>query len=123
MKIIPVLILLVVLSGCSSLSTIDRELEKHSTSIQLLHNSLIIADWLQTREISVNPNFVELNKDLGLHPTLPEVNRFFLREIALQNAAPLILPKKWRKYWHTYGSVYRYDFVKNNHQLGIDFKF
>jgi hypothetical protein len=122
MKII-LLIPLLCLFGCSSLQELDNSLEKNALNIQIAHNSLIVADWAQTRFIATNNHYKEDNKHLGKNPTIEQVNRFFIREMIIQNSIPLIAPKPWRKYWHIVGSVYRYDFVQKNHSIGIDFKF
>ena len=60
----------------------------HSVQADWLRNSmntLIVVDWLQTRSIVNNPNFIETNPLLGKEPTRKQVDAFFIANLLLLN--------------------------------------
>jgi hypothetical protein len=56
-------------------------------------------DWLQTREVAVNPRWSEMNPILGPHPTIDEVNAYFAVTMAGHYLISRSLNPKWRKRW------------------------
>ena len=56
----------------------------------------LILDWKQTLKIARNPLlYSETNKILGKHPSVAEVNRYFIAVIALQILAYKMLPSDY----------------------------
>lgn len=50
--------------------------------LQCFATGLNIIDWGQTRTISLNPNlYHETNPYLGLHPSVQQVNEYFIKQI------------------------------------------
>lgn len=59
--------------------------------------ALHITDWGQTRNIAKNPKrFHELNPVLGEHPSVAEVDRYFIAAAAVHAAVAYALPAEWR---------------------------
>jgi len=57
----------------------------HADWARTAMNSLIVVDWLQTRSITSNPNFVEANPLLGRNPTRKQVDAFFITNLVVYN--------------------------------------
>ena len=105
--IIVVLCLFVV--GCSPL---------HITA-----NTLIVADWGQTRYIADSPDFYETNPILGTDPTTGEVNKYFLSSLAVYNTTYYLTPVKHREKVATFVSLFQLGYVYNNYTMGIKCSF
>lgn len=80
-------------------------------------------DWAQTRHIARNPaRFRELNPLLDRHPSLGDVNRYFIVSTAAMLLAAHYLPK-YRKgmlqVWFAVGAGY----VAHNASIGIRMEF
>ena len=104
-----ILILIVFLAGCSPL---------HFTA-----NTLIVADWSQTRYIANSPDYYETNPILGANPTTGEVNKYFLSSLAVYNATYYLTPNKHREKVATFVSVFQFGYVYNNYTMGVGFSF
>lgn len=94
-----------------------------TNSLMLASNATIIADWAQTREIADNDNYYEKNSYLGPHPTTGEVNRFFINTLILHNLVGSMLPEKYRAVYYGGQLGFRLNVVKDNADIGIQFKF
>ena len=86
-------------------------------------NTMLVLDWAQTREIAVNPAYYETNQSLGRNPTTNQVNRFFIKHIAITNLVGELLPSRYRNWWYAGKAAYQASFVVSNNQLGIGFRF
>jgi hypothetical protein len=82
-----------------------------------------IIDWGQTREIATNPNYYETNKILGEHPTLQEVDRYFIACIAGNYLISKALPNNWRRKWQIGSMLFQTYYINNNYELGIKTNF
>jgi hypothetical protein len=90
-------------------------------------NTLIIADWAQTRHIADNPDqFREVGMAenfIGEHPSTGDVNRYFAISLALTNAMAYFMPEDKKKWFYIGVSLYEADYVKSNMQIGIKGEF
>jgi hypothetical protein len=103
---------------------------------------LQIADWGQTRDIATNTfngagwndetkefyyftNYRkhETNPILGNHPSIGEVNCYFVAYIIATTVGTYIIPQKYRPYWQCFFILDELYFVSRNAKLGIKMKF
>lgn len=82
-----------------------------------------IIDWGQTREIAVNPEYYETNPILGKHPTLQEVDRYFIACIAGNYLIAKALPNNWRRKWQIGSMLFQTYFITNNYRFGLKISF
>lgn len=94
-----------------------------TNSLMIASNAVIIADWAQTRHIADSENFYEKNEILGPHPSTSDVNRFFLASLFMHNVIGAMLPDTYKKVYYGGQLSYRLRVVKNNAEIGIQFKF
>ncbi len=81
------------------------------------------ADWAQTREIARNPDrYWEVNPLIGRHPTLGQVNRFFVVSTALGLAAGHYLPE-YRKSMYQFWFAIEGAAVLHNLRVGVNIRF
>lgn len=85
----------------------------------VLANSLLIVDWMQTREIEKYPNLSEGNFILGPNPSRYDIDRYFFVTVAAYNVAYYALPKKWSKRVTRVLTFVEIGCVGNNYYLGI----
>jgi hypothetical protein len=86
--------------------------------------AVLAADWLQTREISRNPDrFYETNPVLGRHPSLSAVNAYFAAGLLAHTAVAMALPPPWRGPWQYLTFAFEAGVVAHNASLGIGFGF
>lgn len=86
-------------------------------------NTLIIADWAQTRYIADSDAYYETNNMLGRYPTTGEVNKHFITYLLLSNATSYMLPDKYVKAFEWSVTGYQFNYVTNNYSIDIGFKF
>lgn len=93
-------------------STLDKSLLLGATTFHLV-------DWGQTRTIAYNPNrWTENNPFLGKHPSVGEVNNYFLSRLILVPLAAHLLPEYRTiilSIWFGAGV----GFSAHNHSIGI----
>ena len=92
-------------------------------TLMIAANTAIVLDWAQTRYIANNPQYYEKNPFLGDHPTIKEVNRYFIGSLLLTNLSAHFLPDNKKSLYYGSVLVYEMGFVYNNHQIGIQFEF
>lgn len=103
---------------------------KLSAMAAYMANAAVVADWGQTRHIANNPDkFMETNPDLGRHPTVEEVDRYFVARLAYLNGIGCGLGLMGFDdgllqglFWGT-RMVITIDVVSDNHQIGIRMDF
>jgi len=108
---------------------------KADTAREVVFQTLMVADWLQTRDISVNNCRVltelkpgqrcweEANPILGPSPTLDEVNTYFAVTMLGHYLVSRMLKPKYRKYWQYAWIAIEGGVVANNLQVGVGFRF
>ena len=80
-------------------------------------------DWLQTLHIAKHPNeFYETNLILGLHPSVMEVNLYFLATSIGVISINRLLPKKYNKVWMGFNITNTSKYVADNRSVGIEIK-
>lgn len=108
MKYLLVVLIVLLLTGCSA--------------SQFAMNTLIVADWGQTRDIATNPDYYEANKILGTHPSIGDVNVYFITSLAAINVGYYLMPVKYRDTFALIVAARRSSSVFNNYSLGIRIK-
>jgi hypothetical protein len=102
----------------------DKDWKQEDTAIQTAVTIFMAADWLQTRDISSNPDrFSETNNVLGPHPSLEEVDRYFATCLIGNAVIAYVLPRDIRRWWQTVSLNMEMEFVNHNYNLGIKMKF
>ena len=79
-------------------------------------------DWMQTREIASNDDWVENNPILGTHPSASDVNRYFLGTALLHTAIAYHLPPEWRRDFQNISIGIQFGTVWHNHRNGVSVK-
>lgn len=93
-----------------------------SGTLELTYQTVHLADWLQTLTIARNPErFYETNKVLGEHPSVSDVNRYFLSTAIGHALISHILPPTAARVWQGATITMQLGYVQQNHQLGIGF--
>lgn len=86
-------------------------------------NTLLVADWLQTRDIATNDNYREVNPILGAHPSIKEVDTYFALSIFGTNlVGEYLLPEQHKHVWYKAISILQVTVVARNIRIGVKFK-
>jgi hypothetical protein len=92
------------------------------TARQAAYFTLHSLDWLQTRYIAQHPDeYWESNAILGDHPTLAEVNTYFIASGIAHYAISRWLPPDWRKNWQYFTLGVEAGYVTHNIQVGVGY--
>lgn len=83
----------------------------------------IVLDWAQTRTISNDPSYVELNPILGENPSTSAVNLYFGAAVLGNLAVGYALPRRYGLRWFQGVTAVQTVVVIRNHTLGIGFTF
>jgi len=94
-KTILLIILVVLLSGCSY----GQKMDKQDLIFEGAYQACHWIDWHQTRNLNYDGGYYELNPILGKYPTNSEVDRYFIITGAGHALITRLLPPKYRKYW------------------------
>ena len=90
---------------------------------QVSANTLLTADWLQTRNIAKDDDYFETNGILGEQPTVSEVNQYFAISLLLTNGIGYLLPEDIQDHFYLSVAVVEGAVVLNNYRIGIRFEF
>lgn len=94
--------------------------EAHDVAAGAALGTLLVVDYLQTRQIAKNPGeFHETNHILGEHPSIGKVNNYFMIASALTYVFIDALPSEYRSYVLAAGIVVQAGVVAGNFNLGI----
>lgn len=90
-----------------------------------VNTALVAADWSQTRYIARHPNLYREDSAwfIGPHPTVGQVDAYFVGTLAINFAVVDLLPEKWRTVYQGFFMVHRAQFVLSNHAVGIEMRF
>ena len=91
---------------------------RKEVAYQTLHG----LDWLQTKEIARNPDYIELNPILGQDPTQGEVDKYFMITGLLHAGVSCSLSKETREIWLNSSIMFQSIVVLSNIRKGIQFK-
>jgi hypothetical protein len=95
-----------------------------TTTLWLLMNLFIVADWGQTRYIAMHEDaFHETNPILGGHPHRDKVDAFFLGSIVVNNGIMIALPDKYRLYYAGTKIAIQAGYVIHNNSIGVKVDF
>jgi len=86
-------------------------------------NTLIVADWIQTRQVVNNPNYYEANPLIGKDPTLRRVNNHFILVLLATNIIGEKFMGNQKNMWYGINASVKLVGVLHNYQLGITFKY
>ena len=86
-------------------------------------NAAIVADWAQIRDIADHANYYEKNSYLGTNPRSGKVNHFFINTLIFHNVVGMLTPEKYRSVYYGGQLGFRLSVVKDNANIGIEFKF
>ena len=91
---------------------------------ELVSVELRLFDLWQTRYIARHPTeFFETNPYLGKHPSIEEVNRFFLITTVTHGLISYALPRKWRTGWQYITIGVQINTVQKNKAIGVRFEY
>jgi hypothetical protein len=96
---------------------------KTDTARQTAYLICHAADWLQTKEISRNPDHYETNIILGKHPGQNEIDAYFLGTAIAHTAISYYLPPKYRRIWQYVTLSFEMGVVGHNIGAGVAFNF
>ena len=96
-----------------------------TTALWVLMNVALVADWGQTRHIAKNPTlyYEQANPVIQGHPTVGQVDAWFIGSLVVNNGIMLILPKKYRPYYAGVVTAMEAHFIISNNQIGIKISF
>lgn len=116
-----IIILLCLFMGIQTVCMAMSDLEMAQKTVFVLR----LADWSQTREIAVQPpgGIYELNPILGKHPTLEEVNNYFIALLLTDYIIKKFGSEKINQYWFGVNVTMECVCVGNNYMIGIKGKF
>ena len=107
-----------------STSAIADEWTTADTKREAAYLTLHTLDWAQTRNIARNPNkWQEQNAILGKHPSISQVDRYFIATGALHFAVAYYLPAEYRKVFQYVTIGIEGRVVVHNFSIGIVAKF
>ena len=112
---------LILLFGCNAYAQGNWTAKDYA--LQSTSSALIVADWLQTREIATDNNYTEINYILGDNPKLSEVNQYFAGCLIGQFLISYALSHKYRNYWQGIIITMQAGVVAHNYNMGIKIKF
>ena len=106
-------LLLLCLTGCANWTKQDTYRE--ATAL-----TLMAVDHGQTLNIAKHPQeYHELNPILGDHPSVSEVNRYFIAAYILHPTISAVLPPKQRKWWQYLTLSVEAGAVAHNYSIGL----
>lgn len=108
---------------CFCLNVHSREFTEDEKNMFVASQVLIVADWMQTRDIVRQPDiYWENNSVLGRHPSMGEVNKYFIASLVGNYYFTNYLDKN-RMLWLQIHTVTRGATVANNARIGLTMRF
>jgi hypothetical protein len=108
---------MLLLSGCATW-------RKEDTYREAAALALIAVDHGQTLNIAKHPEkWTETNPILGEHPSIAEVNRYFVAAYILHPTISAVLPPKYRTWWQWVTIGVQAGYVTHNFSIGINMDF
>ena len=107
-----------------SFSAFADEWTAADTKREAVYLTLHTLDWAQTRNIARNPNkWTESNVILGKHPSVLQVDRYFIATGVLHFAVAHYLPTEYRKAFQYVTIGIEGGAVAHNFSIGVGVKF
>lgn len=103
--------------------TLDKR-SNEDTFYQLIYTTLRTIDWGQTRTTAKNPStHIERNPILGEHPTIGEVNTYFITTLLGHAYISYVLPSKYRRIWQAIWIGQSAQTITRNYIVGVKITF
>ena len=107
-----------------SSSAFADEWTREDTYREATYLTLHTIDYAQTRNIARNPDkWHEQNIILGKHPSVSQVDRYFIATGALQFAVAYYLPAEYRKAFQYISIGHDAGYVVHNFSIGVSAEF
>jgi len=90
--------------------------------MEIATNSLLVADWSQTRQFPDN-NIEEKNIILGKYPSKEHINYYFAGCLLTNTILHRTLPDKYLDYYQKGLIIVQVGAISNNYSLGVRVKF
>ena len=91
---------------------------------EIVFDVINAVDWAQTRYIAKHSNqFEELNPILGKHPSISQVNWYFLSETIGHSLVTYAIPARWRPFWQGMTIGVELETTVHNARIGIRMEF
>lgn len=100
----------------------ESDWTKEDTVYQVLFSSLLMTDWLQTKE-AVSEGYKENNPILGSYPSQNSIDVFGASVIIGHFAISKLLPKDWRRKWQLLTIGAEIKNVAHNYNIGVRIRF
>ena len=114
-----IVIAILLLVPCSVHAWEIDEWTTQDTILQVTCSALKTVDWLQTREIAVNPRYYETNPILGKYPSRSKVDIYFASTILAHGLVSYLLPHPYRTWWQCCWIGISATNVCHNYRIGI----
>jgi len=94
-----------------------------TNNYQIVANSTLAIDYLQTKEIGRSNKYYEKNKLLGKYPTQREINKHFVGAAIVTNGIGMLLKEEEQDIYFGTLSIIGILNVVNNKRIGIEIQF
>lgn len=127
MKRVRILSVYLIFLLLSSNSFAGDKWEKQDIVLESVAVTLLMADWLQTRDIAYQRGkYKEIGPArlfIGANPSVNAVDVLNTLSIAMHLIVAEILPSEYRKYWSCIYIGIEAAVVSNNHEIGLRMRF
>lgn len=117
------LILMLIIVCIPSITFAVDEWTTHDTLYQIATLTTFAVDWAQTKEITRNPDYWELNKILGEHPSQNAVDCYFVGVALFHTGVSYLLPRPYRRYFQLLTIGFQSHAIYRNYSIGIRINF
>ena len=126
-KTIIVIVILISLLSYKNVSIASDKWEKSDIILESITQSLLVIDYLQSRQIVKNPYIYYesgiASYFIGAHPTMTEMTIYMGASMLIHYLIADCLPSKWRKYWAGFYMGIEGQVIMQNYQLGLSISF
>ena len=98
-------------------------MSRQDIALEATYMAFHVADWGQTRDITMSPNYGEGNHILGRDPSIERINRYFLSTAILHAGIVKSLSKEYRTIFQTITISIEAGFVRHNASVGMKVNF
>jgi hypothetical protein len=98
-------------------------MSKQDMYLEGAYMALHVADWGQTRDGAIRPEYYEKNPIMGRNPSINEVDKYMLSTAILHAGITKSLPRKYRDKFQLVTIGVEIGVVKRNASLGVKVRF
>jgi hypothetical protein len=98
-------------------------MSKQDMYLEGAYMALHVADWGQTRDIAMRPQYWEVNPIIGRQPTVKQVDEYMITSAILHAGVVKSLPKKYRTHAQMITIGIKAGFVRHNARIGLKVNF